>query len=278
MSLAGLKVLSLESRRAAEMEALIQRWQGDAFVAPSVQECPHAPGEAIAWAERLMAGEFDLVIFTTGVGLQFLRDAILTKYTAEDFSAALNRVTVAVRGPKPLTWLSELKVRPEVRIPEPNTWREFLPLIAERPERRISIQQYGRPNHEFNDALKELGASVDTVSIYRWELPDNIGPLKEATRRLARRDFDVVIFTTSIQLTHLYEVATNLGVLAEVQQTLARDVVIASVGPVMTAALREHGLEPDIIPEHPKMAALVRSTALESAVRLAAKRGVPVQN
>jgi uroporphyrinogen-III synthase len=275
MSFEGLRVLSLESRRAKEMEALIRRWNGEPFVAPSVQErAIDSQAEALAWAASLVAGEFDLVLFTTGVGLAYLRDAILTKYSAEDFSAALRKVTIAVRGPKPLAILHELGVQPQVRIPEPNTWREMVPIMADRPERRISIQEYGRPNPEFNAALEALGATVNTIAIYRWELPDDIGPLKEAARRLFRGDVDVLIFTTSVQYVHLMEIAGNLGFADKLYQMMRSQVVVASVGPIMTAALREHGIEPDIEPDYPKMAALVRAAAEQSRAALLRKRSL----
>ena len=60
MSFAGLRVLSLESRRAKEMETLIARFGGVPFVAPSVQErALDSNGEALRWADRLLAGDFD---------------------------------------------------------------------------------------------------------------------------------------------------------------------------------------------------------------------------
>lgn len=266
-------MLSLESRRAKEMEALIRRWNGEPFVAPSVQErAIDSQAEAIAWAERLVAGEFDLVLFTTGVGLAYLRDAILTRFSADDFSAALRKVTIAVRGPKPLAILHELGVQPQLRIPEPNTWREMLPIMQSRPERRIAIQEYGRPNPVFTAALEAMGATVSTIAIYRWELPDDIAPLKEAARRMSRGDVDVLVFTTSVQYMHLMEIAANLGFAGKVYQAMQSHTVVASVGPIMTAALREHGIEPDIEPDYPKMAALVRAAAEQSQAALLRKR------
>jgi len=255
------------------MEALIRRWNGDPFVAPSVQErAIDSHAEAVDWAARLIRGEFDLVLFTTGVGLAYLRDAILTRYTSAEFAEALQKVTIAVRGPKPLAILHELGVKPHVRIPEPNTWREMVPIMESRPERRISIQEYGRPNPEFTAALQALGATVNTIAIYRWELPDDIGPLKEAARRLSRGDIDVLVFTTSVQYVHLMEIAANLGFADKIFQAMKSQVVVASVGPIMTAALREHGIEPDIEPDYPKMAALVRAAAEQSSAALLRKR------
>ena len=75
MPFAGLRVLSLESRRAKEMDNLIRREGGDPFIAPSVQErAVDDTGEALRFVERLEAGEFDMVICMTGTGLAFLRD------------------------------------------------------------------------------------------------------------------------------------------------------------------------------------------------------------
>lgn len=257
------------------MATLISRFGGVPLVAPSVRERPlDDNSEAFRWAERLFAGEFDMVVFMTGVGLGYLRDAVLTRHSADRLREALRAVTVVCRGPKPLGILHELGVQPQIRIPEPNTWREIVPLVAERPERRISVQEYGTSNTEFLAALRALGAEVSAVSVYRWELPEDVAPLLQATRRVARRECDVVVFTTSIQLVHLLQVAGAMELSDQVLKALAEDLVIASVGPIMNAALAERGLVPDIVPAHPKMGALVRAAAEEAAQILARKRAL----
>lgn len=272
MSFAGLRVLSLESRRAKEIEALIRRSDGDAFVAPSVQErALEEHGEAIRFVERLEAGEFELVVCMTDAGLAFLRDVIAAHMPVERLGAALRRATILSRGPKPVPLLREMGVPVQIVVPEPNTWKEIVDAVASRPERRIAVQQYGRPNLEMNRALEQLGAHVTPVAIYRWELPDDCEPLREAARRLAVRKFDVVLFTSSIQLDHLLEVARSLGIEALVRATLQEDVAIASVGPVMTATIESQGFPVDIIPAHPKMASLVKAAAEHAAAVLSTK-------
>ena len=96
--------------------------------------------------------------------------------------------------------------------------------------------------------------------------------LGDVERRIAERECDVVLFTTSIQLTHLLELATRMGRSAEVRRALAEDVAIGSVGPVMDAALADCGLTPDIVPPHPKMPVLVRTAAEMAASVLERKR------
>jgi len=274
MPFSGLRVLSLESRRAKEMEALIRREGGDPFVVPSVQErALDDQGEALRFVERMEAGEFDLLICMTGTGLAFFRDQVAAHSAVERLGSALHRVAIISRGPKPLPILRELGVRADVVVQEPNTWKEIVDVIAPRPERRILVQEYGRPNLEMNAALEQLGAQVTPMVVYRWELPEDVEPLREAARRLAQRECDVVVFTSSIQLDHLMMIAGELGLEKQVFDTLREHTAIASVGPVMTATLEAAGLPADIIPVHPKMAALVKATADLAAEVLARKRG-----
>ena len=269
----GLKVLSLESRRAKEMEALIRREGGDPFIAPSVQESAMEDhGEAMRFVEQLEAGEFDLVICMTGTGLAFLRDQVAAHAPIERLGAALRNVTIISRGPKPLPILRELGAKADLTVPEPNTWREIVDAVAARTERRIVVQEYGRPNPEMNAALEALGASVTAVVFYRWELPADVAPLEAAARGLAERRYDAVLFTSSIQLTHLLLIAERLGVAAEVTTALHEHTAIASVGPIMTAWLEAARLPVDIIPIHPKMGALVKAASEMTATVVKRKR------
>lgn len=269
----GLRVLTLESRRAQEIATLISRQGGISFVAPSVKErALEDHSIAFHFLEQLEAGTFDLVICMTGVGLTFLRDIVITRFPVERLTEALQRVAIISRGPKPVPILRSMNVPIHVIVPEPNTWREVVDAVAQRAERRIAVQEYGRPNDEMTTALQALGAIVTPVALYRWEMPDNIEPLREAARKLASREFDVVLFTSSIQLDHLFEVARDLQLANEVRQSLKEHVVIASVGPVMTAALIAQGFRPRVIPEHPKMGALVKAAAEESAALITSIR------
>jgi uroporphyrinogen-III synthase len=273
MPFGGLKVLSLESRRAKEMETLIRREGGDPFVAPSVQErALDDHREVLGFVERLHAGEFDLVVCMTGAGLAFLRDLALAASKLELLAEGLRNTFIVSRGPKPVPILRELGARAHVVVPEPNTWKEVVEAVAARPERRIAVQEYGRPNLEMNAALEALGASVTPFAIYRWDLPADLGPLREAARRLALREIDVVLFTSSIQLDHLFQIARDMGIEPQVRISLAEHAAIASVGPIMTEALEAAGLPVDIVPIHPKMAGLVKASGELAAEALVRKR------
>lgn len=255
---------------------MILRLGGNAFVAPSVQErALEDHQEALRFIDRLEACEFDLLICMTGAGLAFLRDLAAAHMPLERLGAALRRTAIVSRGPKPIPILRALDVPVAVVVPEPNTWKEIVEAVAARPERRVAVQEYGRPNLEMNAALEQLGARVSPIAIYRWELPQDTGPLREAVRRLAAGEVDVALFTSSIQLDHLLEIARDMRLEQAVFEALRRNAAIASVGPVMTASLEAIGLTADIIPNHPKMGALVKAAAEQAREILSFKRTAP---
>ncbi len=272
MSFDGLRVVSFESRRATEIGELIRRQGGDPFVAPSMREAPIENNpEAFEFAERLFRGEFDLVIFLTGVGARALNKVLASRYPEDRFAEALRKIAVAARGPKPLAALREMKVPVSVAAPEPNTWHELLGALDGRAERNIAVQEYGKSNPEFLDALRARGAQVTPVRVYQWDLPEDLAPLREAVHRIAEGRADVAMFTTSIQLLHLFRVAAEERLNEQLQRGL-RKMVIASIGPTTSETLEEFGLQADITPSHPKMGFLVKETAEQAAAILDRKR------
>jgi uroporphyrinogen-III synthase len=261
MAFHGMRVLSLESRRAVEMAELIRRQGGEPFVAPSMREIPveeHA--DAYHFAERLFAGEFDLMILLTGVGTRQLNRILAASYGESAFAEALRKMAVLVRGPKPAAALREMAITPTAIAPEPNTWRELLPLVDSRSERRIAVQEYGRPNADLTAALQDRGAEVTTVRVYQYGLPEDVEPLREAARRLAAGQFDAALFTTGVQIVNLSRVARDLGIEQDALAGLRR-CMVGSIGPTTTEALEEFEIRPALEPSHPKMGILVKETA-----------------
>src|ERR1700693_2391477 len=165
---AGLRVLALESRRAAELSKLISTYGGLPIVAPAMKEGPlESNSEALAFAARLFAGEFDIVIFLTGVGSRTLLGVVETTYKRDEYVTALQRIKIVARGPKPVAALREIGVTPALSVPEPNTWRELLGALDDAAQSavgirlngaRVAVQEYGVSNPELLDGLEKRGA------------------------------------------------------------------------------------------------------------------------
>ncbi|MBI3768162.1 MAG: uroporphyrinogen-III synthase [Deltaproteobacteria bacterium] len=261
------------------MATLISRHGGVAIVAPSMREVPLADQhEALAFARELDGGAVDVVLLLTGVGTRALVAAVAPVLPRERLVAALGRVVLVARGPKPVAALRELGLAPALAVPEPNTWRELLcALDAHVPVagRRVAVQEYGIANPELLDGLAARGASVLRVPVYRWALPEDLGPLRAAIARLTATDADVALFTSATQVEHLVRVAAEEGAADALRAGMAR-VVVGSVGPVCSEALRRAGIAVDVEPTHPKMGPLVAET-LRAAPAILATRRAPLR-
>jgi uroporphyrinogen-III synthase len=271
-----LSVLVLESRRRNEMAALVSTYGGRPVAAPALREIPlESNPEALALADALKRGAFDIVILLTGVGTRVLLDVVQVTSSRDEFVAALARTKVVPRGPKPLAVLRELKITPWITVPEPNTWRELLTALDEKAGslrgQRIAVQEYGKPNDELLRALEARGASVTSVPVYRWALPDDIEPLRGAVTAIVRGELDVALFTTSVQIVHLMQVADSMGQSNATRDAMRR-MVVASIGPTCTEELRNQGVAADLEASHPKMGFLVREAAARSPDLLLLKR------
>jgi len=273
-NLQGLKVVSFESRRAKEMAELIRRYHGEPIVAPSMREIPLSENRAaLELLPALEAGKIDILILTTGVGTKTLNEILLTQYSQEKIVAALKRVQLVARGPKPVRALKELGLLAAVTVPEPNTWREVvttLESVVDLSGKRVAIQEYGIANPELVAALASRGAAVITIPIYRWALPDDLAPLRAAIEEILRGDADVVLFTNGAQVDHLFKVAEFTGAKERLRAAIKK-LVVGSVGPVCTDVLRQFDLQPDIEPAHPKMGSLIAEISAQAKALLAAK-------
>src|SRR5260370_20783966 len=222
----GLRVLSFESRRAQVIEQLIRNNGGQPIVAPSTREVPTPNEEERKLIYGILNNEFDGIIFMTGVGSRTLVQAAEAVCSRAELFAALARTRVVVRGPKPAAAMREFNVPVTLAVPEPNTWREIVKALNENPEkvpvkgRRIAVQEHGEPSPELYAALRERGAEVVPVRVYRWELPEDSGPLKNAVRALAENRVDVVMFTSSVQFVHSARIAAEMGMAEQFTQGL----------------------------------------------------------
>jgi uroporphyrinogen-III synthase len=261
-------VLILESRRSRELGLIVTAYGGQPVVAPSMREVPlESNAEAIAFADDLIAGEFDVVILLTGVGTRALLDVVQRTYgTRKKFIDALMQTIVVVRGPKPLAVMRELQVPVAVVAPEPNTWREVLAALDEKKSElsldglSVAVQEYGASNPDLLAGLEVRGARVTRVPIYQWALPEDLTPLQNAVRSIAAGDLDVALFTTGTQMVHLMKVAEMLQLQDAVRSSLQR-MVVCSIGPTTSEELRRHTIHVDLEASHPKMGFLAREAA-----------------
>jgi uroporphyrinogen-III synthase len=273
----GIRVLSLESRRAVEAGKLIRTYGGEPLTAPAMREISMSSDEpVIEFAEALMAGAFDLVIFTTGVGVRTLIKTVSEHIDREKFLNALRSVKIAARGPKSSSALREAGIPIAVVAPEPFTWRVLVQAMEEKfgsdlNGMNIAVQEYGTSNPELLTVLAEKSVSITRVLVYQWALPEDVQPLREAVIALAHGHVDAVLFMNAGQVAHLFLMAERMGYTEALYEGF-RSTVIGSIGPSTTEGLSLYRLSPDFEPSQSKMGFLIKEIAENAEKLLKQKR------
>jgi uroporphyrinogen III methyltransferase/synthase len=172
-------------------------------------------------------GRYDLVCLTSpnGVGLLFDR------LRARGLDArALAGARVAAIGPGTARALSEHGVIADV-VPERFVAEGLIEALADVPVSRALIARAASARDVLVDALRSRGAEVDVVALYETVA----SPLGEAeVAAVAAADY--VTFTSSSTVRFFLESAGEADLRAR----------LVSIGPVTSATLRSHGLEPDV--------------------------------
>jgi uroporphyrinogen III methyltransferase/synthase len=126
--------------------------------------------------------------------------------------------------------------------------------------KRLLLPRAERSREVLPDGLREAGARVDTVAVYRT-VPAEVA-WEDLGERLAHSEFDALTFASPSAVRHFF------GGLDTNAREAAERCVLAAIGPVTADALRAEGIEPDLVPERAEARALV-----EALVQHAARRG-----
>jgi uroporphyrinogen-III synthase len=257
----SLTVAAFESRMAVEIARLIERHGGVSLVTPALREISLDDNSAaLKFGVQLTTERVDLLILLTGFGTTALFDLLKTRYPWSSIVAALKQVALVARGPKPVAALKAFGLQPTLTVPEPNTWIDLISTLdVYRPVKglRVAVQEYGVSNLDLLEALKQRGAEVFQVPIYRWALPEDLGPLRQTLDKVIAGEVPVLLITNAAQIDHVMQVLEKDGKVERFRAALKK-MVVASIGPTASERLRYHDWPIDLEPSHPKMGILVK--------------------
>ncbi len=236
-------------------------------------------GEVLEFAAGLLRGEFDLVLFLTGVGVRAMVDIAQERFDREEFLGALCKAKIGARSKAHhRTRGTESSVH--VISEEPSTWREFarsrgeaIRQFACRDERGGSgIRSIGP---EFLSELSGRCRTLTKVPVYQWTLPEDLQPLRESILRIAE-------WHDRRRLVHDCRTGDSpvsgeqMSVASQLREALQSTVVL-SIGPTTSEELAHYGIQPDFEPSRPKMGFLVNEAAQYSARLLEQKRNRKIE-
>ncbi len=276
----GYRILILETREEAQFSRLLAEQGADVLQCPmfAIHDAPD-PAPVEAWIRRFIERPFDDVVLTTGEGLRRLMKVSLRTGVGQDLVAALGKARKFVRGPKPGRALREIGLEPQQTTENPTS--EGIVEMLSRVDlkgHRVGLQLYPDKDHStLTGAIIAMGAELETVLPYVYDPLAADANIVAAIEEMAHGRVDAIALTSSGQVRRLFEVAEAHGCEAQLREGLAHT-PIASVGPVVSDALKSHGLSADIMPPtdaffmKPLISAMA-SSLTRSAPRAAAKSG-----
>jgi uroporphyrinogen III methyltransferase/synthase len=189
---------------------------------------------------------YDLVVFTSVNGVRFFTQRLKEKGTD---LAVLRRKKICAIGPRTQGELEEMGLTVQFRPPEYRAEGIVEGLKTQGIRgKRILLPRAREARRVLPEALREAGALVDEVEVYRTVKPSKG---KKTLAAILKKGIDVVVFTSSSTLHNF------MGLLPD--KTALNGIKVAVIGPVTGATARDYGLEPTIIPVEYTIPSLVEA-------------------
>ncbi|SNT33559.1 uroporphyrinogen-III synthase [Rhodococcoides kyotonense] len=267
--LAGFAVGVTASRRAEEFATLLERRGASVMHAPAIRIIPLADdAELERVTEAIIAEPPEITVATTGIGFRGWIEAADGWGQAESLGRALASSRVLARGPKAKGAIRAADLREEWS-PASESSAEVLEHLLDEGVRgkRIAVQLHGattewEPVPDFCEVLRDAGAEVVPVPVYRWTAPDDGTPMDRMIEAVVVGDLDAISFTSAPAVASLLMRAHENGVLEPLLQSLRTRVLPVCVGPVTAAPLEELDV-PTTQPARARLGALARHIAEE---------------
>ncbi|MGG7102933.1 uroporphyrinogen-III synthase [Rhodococcus sp. 24CO] len=264
MPLAGFTVGITASRRADEFAMLLTRRGAEVVHAPAIRIIPLADDRELERVTRqIIASPPEVVVATTGIGFRGWLEAADGWGEAENLSAALTSARLLARGPKAKGAIRAADLREEWSPASESSAEVLEHLLAEGVSGKvIAVQLHGattewEPIPDFCQALRDAGAEVIAVPVYRWEPPEDPTPLDRMIDAIASSAMDAVSFTSAPAVASILMRADTTGRLDSILDAMRGPVTAVCVGPVTSAPLEALQV-PTTAPARARLGALAR--------------------
>jgi uroporphyrinogen III methyltransferase / synthase len=250
--LAGLSIAVTRAR--AQASALARRLEA---LGASVIQAPVIRVRELSDPAQptLDPSPYDLICVTSANGVPGLFERLDDGIHPRGDARALATIRIAAIGPGTARALAEHGVIADV-VPERFVAESLVEALAEVPVTRALIARAREARDVLPDALRARGAQVDVLELYET-IPE---PLPAATLQ-AVREADYVTFTSSSTVRFFLQAAGQ-------EAGLSPSTRIVSIGPVTSATLREHRLEPSIEADPYDVEGMIAALLTDAASRV----------
>lgn len=252
-SLRGRRVLvTRAAEQAPDTVALLRQYGAEVLECPTIQLLPPRQWEPVDHAIRRLS-EFDWLILTSVNGVRFFLGRM--QELGIEFGQ-LHSCKICAVGSKTGQLLGSYGLEPEL-IPEQFTGEGIVHAFGaiELRGARILFPKADGARDLIPQKLREFGAIVVDPVVYQNVIPEQLSEAAQIV--LQQHTLDAVVFSSPSTVRNFVRLVGNATDLQE----LLSGVVIASIGPITTQAVREAGLVVAVEPDRSTMESLIAALA-----------------
>ncbi len=260
-SLAGYAVGITADRRWEEQAELLARRGATVLHGPTIKTLPLGSAEDLRRAtEQVILEPPDIVVANTGIGMRAWLSAAESWGLGEALHGALDSSSIFARGPKASAAAHQAGLEVTARAAS-ELMSELIELIiaTDISGKRVAFQCHGDDSPLAISALKDAGANVIEIPIYRWILPESSFAAETLIQAIVNHSVHAVTFTSAPAVRNLLLIATEMGLEHQVRSALSSAVLAVMVGPVCAAAAKEVGISSCIVPEKYRLGPMIRA-------------------
>jgi uroporphyrinogen-III synthase len=262
--LAGFTVAVTAHRRRHELATLLERHGAKVLLAPAIRITPLADDELLhAATKQCIDAPIDIAVVTTGIGFRGWMEAADGWGLGEPLRERLATAHVVARGPKARGAIRAAGLA-DAFHPASECSTECLEYLLTHgvAGKRVAIQLHGEPIPGFADTLRDAGADIVEVPVYRWTPHEDGAALRRLVELVAAGTVDAVTFTSAPAVTSVLNTARDMGHEDQFVAALRGPVMAACVGNVTASPLTRRGID-TTQPERYRLGALVRAVTAE---------------
>lgn len=259
LPLEGFRIGVTSHRRSQDLIEALERRGAEVLHAPALKIAPVQEDLSLIEDTRaIIEARPDLCIATTAYGMRRWCEAADTFGIGEQLLETLGATRMFVRGPKARGAVRAAGLA-DVGISSDETTATLVDMLLAEGVRgkTVAVQLHGYTDVRQLERLRMSGATVLTVTPYRWVKPDGADRLPRLIEAACSGNLDVLTFTSAPAVDAMWSTAHEMGLYKQLVESLKTTVATAVVGPITAQPLIDAGLQP-LVPDRFRMGALIR--------------------
>lgn len=250
-TLKGRTVAITRSREQAEETGnLIRKYGGEPFFIPSIEITAADDLPAVQrFVSELAEEQVDYVVFMSVNGIKYLLSSAENLGLETQLKQSLGKTLTMAVGPKTAQELRSHNI-PVALVPAEYTSEGILECLRQQgvSGKTVFIPRTRGATPELANRLRDLGAKVQEVYVYKSCLPSDPELADSFLQAITENRIDAIIFGSSLSARNLFQMLEKLASKERLRDMMNDRLTIVAIGPVTAASLSELGLRVDVMP------------------------------